>query len=92
MLSAPSCGSSGALTSYACDKHTLANVTFVGLYLYPGLRVCFLGKMSVFHDEIEIEDFEYDEDTETFYFPCPCGDRFAITKVRRRRLAQLAAI
>ncbi|XP_029376134.1 diphthamide biosynthesis protein 3 [Echeneis naucrates] len=36
--------------------------------------------MSVFHDEIEIEDFEYDEDTETFSFPCPCGDRFAITK------------
>lgn len=38
--------------------------------------------MSVFHDEIEIEDFEYDEDAETYYFPCPCGDRFAITKVR----------
>lgn len=37
--------------------------------------------MSVFHDEIEIEDFEYDEDTETYYYPCPCGDRFAITKV-----------
>uniref|UniRef100_A0A672HUN5 Diphthamide biosynthesis protein 3 n=1 Tax=Salarias fasciatus TaxID=181472 RepID=A0A672HUN5_SALFA len=25
--------------------------------------------MSVFHDEVEIEDFEYDEDTETYYFP-----------------------
>lgn len=37
--------------------------------------------MSVFHDEVEIEDFEYDEETETYYFPCPCGDRFAITKV-----------
>ncbi|KAE8625536.1 hypothetical protein XENTR_v10006312 [Xenopus tropicalis] len=36
--------------------------------------------MSVFHDEVEIEDFEYDEDTETYYYPCPCGDRFAITK------------
>ncbi|XP_061572240.1 DPH3 homolog [Cololabis saira] len=36
--------------------------------------------MSVFHDEVEIEDFEYDEDEETYYFPCPCGDRFAITK------------
>ncbi|KAM9334249.1 diphthamide biosynthesis protein 3 [Symphorus nematophorus] len=36
--------------------------------------------MAVFHDEIEIEDFEYDEDTETFHFPCPCGDKFAITK------------
>ncbi|XP_065059416.1 diphthamide biosynthesis protein 3-like [Rhopilema esculentum] len=36
--------------------------------------------MSVFHDEVEIEDFEFDEDTETYYYPCPCGDRFAITK------------
>lgn len=36
--------------------------------------------MSVFHDEIEIEDFEYDEETETFSYPCPCGDKFLITK------------
>lgn len=36
--------------------------------------------MSVFYDEIEIEDFEYDEDNETYYYPCPCGDRFEITK------------
>ncbi|XP_061760614.1 DPH3 homolog [Nerophis ophidion] len=36
--------------------------------------------MSVFHDEVEIEDFEYDEDEEMFYFPCPCGDKFAISK------------
>ncbi|KAM3932879.1 diphthamide biosynthesis protein 3 [Leptodactylus fuscus] len=36
--------------------------------------------MSVYHDEVEIEDFEYDDDTETYYYPCPCGDRFAITK------------
>lgn len=38
--------------------------------------------MSVYHDEVEIEDFEYDEDAETYYYPCPCGDRFEITKVR----------
>ena len=37
--------------------------------------------MSVYHDEIEIEDMEYDEETETYYYPCPCGDRFEITKV-----------
>lgn len=36
--------------------------------------------MAVFHDEVEIEDFEYDEDEETYYYPCPCGDRFQITK------------
>lgn len=37
--------------------------------------------MSVFHDEVEIEDFEYDPETETYYYPCPCGDQFEITKV-----------
>ena len=37
--------------------------------------------MTVYHDEIEIEDFEYDEETETYHYPCPCGDRFEITKV-----------
>ncbi|XP_064636708.1 diphthamide biosynthesis protein 3-like [Lineus longissimus] len=36
--------------------------------------------MSIYHDEIEIEDMEYDEDTETYYYPCPCGDRFEITR------------
>uniref|UniRef100_A0A915KGE0 Diphthamide biosynthesis protein 3 n=1 Tax=Romanomermis culicivorax TaxID=13658 RepID=A0A915KGE0_ROMCU len=36
--------------------------------------------MSVYHDEVEIEDFEYDEETETYFYPCPCGDRFEITK------------
>ncbi len=27
-------------------------------------------------------DFEYDEESETYYWPCPCGDRFQITKVK----------
>lgn len=38
--------------------------------------------MSVFHDEIELEDFEYDEELEIYHYPCPCGDRFEISKVR----------
>ena len=33
-----------------------------------------------FHDEVEIEDFEYDEETELYYYPCPCGDRFEIAR------------
>ncbi len=37
--------------------------------------------MSVYHDEVEIEDFEYDSDGEIYYYPCPCGDRFEISKV-----------
>ncbi|VDL62050.1 unnamed protein product [Hymenolepis diminuta] len=36
--------------------------------------------MSILHDEVEIEDMEYDEDEEMYYYPCPCGDRFEISK------------
>lgn len=36
--------------------------------------------MSVYHDEIEIEDFEYDEENGIYHYPCPCGDRFEIFK------------
>lgn len=32
------------------------------------------------YDEVEIEDMDYDEESETYYYPCPCGDRFFITK------------
>jgi diphthamide biosynthesis protein 3 len=38
-------------------------------------------KMSTFHDEVEIEDMEYDEESETYFYPCPCGDKFQISKV-----------
>jgi len=40
--------------------------------------------MSVFHDEVEIEDMEYDEENEIYYYPCPCGDRFQISKVKHK--------
>ncbi|XKL66722.1 hypothetical protein PGB90_010142 [Kerria lacca] len=40
--------------------------------------------MSVYHDEVEIEDFEYDEEEDTYYYPCPCGDRFQISKEELR--------
>ncbi|XP_071475468.1 diphthamide biosynthesis protein 3 isoform X3 [Marmota flaviventris] len=40
--------------------------------------------MAVFHDEVEIEDFQYDEDSETYFYPCPCGDNFSITKVGQK--------
>lgn len=36
--------------------------------------------MTIYHDEVEIEDFEYDEEEETYYYPCPCGDQFQISK------------
>ena len=44
---------------------------------------CDATTMAVFHDEVEIEDFEYDEESETYFYPCPCGDQFEITKVRK---------
>ena len=31
------------------------------------------------YDEVEIDDMEFEEENSTFYFPCPCGDRFRIT-------------
>lgn len=34
----------------------------------------------MFHDEVEIEDFEYDEENQVYTYPCPCGDRFEITR------------
>lgn len=33
--------------------------------------------MSVY-EEVEIEDMIYDENTLTYSYPCPCGDRFSI--------------
>lgn len=31
------------------------------------------------YDEIAIEDLDFDSETATFYYPCPCGDKFVIT-------------
>lgn len=35
--------------------------------------------MTSFYDEIEIEDMEFDEIEQIYYFPCPCGDKFQIS-------------
>ena len=37
--------------------------------------------MTAIYDEVEIEDFEFDRDSETYYYPCPCGDRFQVSLV-----------
>ncbi|KXN67799.1 zf-CSL-domain-containing protein [Conidiobolus coronatus NRRL 28638] len=36
--------------------------------------------MTSFYDEIEIEDMEFDEGNDLYFYPCPCGDRFEITR------------
>ncbi|KAJ7621598.1 zf-CSL-domain-containing protein [Mycena polygramma] len=40
--------------------------------------------MGAYYDEIEIEDMAWDEAKGVYHYPCPCGDRFEIT---RRQLA-----
>ncbi|TDL17086.1 zf-CSL-domain-containing protein [Rickenella mellea] len=40
--------------------------------------------MGAYYDEIEIEDMTWDEEKGVYHYPCPCGDRFEIT---RRQLA-----
>jgi len=32
------------------------------------------------YDEVELEDMEWDEDMEEYWYPCPCGDSFRIAK------------
>ena len=34
--------------------------------------------MSVY-EEVSLEDMVFDEDLDTFFYACPCGDRFQIT-------------
>jgi len=33
------------------------------------------------YDEVEIEDMTFDETTQLYHYPCPCGDRFEIALV-----------
>lgn len=41
---------------------------------------------GVVHDEVEIEDFEYDPTSDIFKYPCPCGDEFVVSRVSFERL------
>ncbi|KAI5170954.1 diphthamide biosynthesis protein 3 [Nematocida sp. LUAm3] len=33
-----------------------------------------------YHEEIDIDEFVYNPETDTYTYPCPCGDYFAITQ------------
>ena len=35
------------------------------------------------YEEVDLADMTYEEDDDTYYYECPCGDMFEITKVRR---------
>ncbi|KAG1875924.1 hypothetical protein C8R48DRAFT_591659 [Suillus tomentosus] len=36
--------------------------------------------MGAYYDEIEIEDMAWDEVKSVYHYPCPCGDRFEISR------------
>ena len=44
----------------------------------------------IFYDEVEIEDMEWDSSQEIFHYPCPCGDRFQITRQELREGEEIA--
>jgi len=39
-----------------------------------------MGFSEGYFEEIDIDDFFYNEGTEEYSYPCPCGDKFVITK------------
>ncbi len=43
------------------------------------------------YDEVGIEDMEWDGEKEMYTYPCPCGDKFVISKVRGGGDAMLLA-
>ena len=46
--------------------------------------------MTSYYDEIEIEDFVWDSAAKVFHYPCPCGDRFEISKAQLRDGEEIA--
>lgn len=43
-----------------------------------------------YYDEIELEDMSYDEEKDLFHYPCPCGDRFEITRLQLKEAEDVA--
>lgn len=35
--------------------------------------------MASIYEEVEIEDMQYDSETQVYTYPCPCGDKFSIS-------------
>ncbi|BEJ16364.1 hypothetical protein CspHIS471_0509690 [Cutaneotrichosporon sp. HIS471] len=46
--------------------------------------------MVSYYDELEIEDFTWDDEAKVYHYPCPCGDRFEISKVQLRDGEEIA--
>ncbi|KAG9033167.1 Diphthamide biosynthesis protein 3 [Tulasnella sp. JGI-2019a] len=46
--------------------------------------------MGGYYDEIEIEDMSFDPVKKVYHYPCPCGDRFEISKAQLRDYEDVA--
>jgi diphthamide biosynthesis protein 3 len=46
--------------------------------------------MGAYYDEIEIEDMSWDKDKKVYHYPCPCGDRFEISKGQLKNYEDIA--
>ena len=46
--------------------------------------------MGAYYDEVEIEDMAWDEEKKVYHYPCPCGDRFEISRKQLRNYEDIA--
>lgn len=46
--------------------------------------------MGGYYDEIEIEDMTWDDVKKVYHYPCPCGDRFEISKAQLKNYEDIA--
>jgi len=36
-------------------------------------------KREVVYDDVDLDEMTFDDALQTYFYPCPCGDRFSIT-------------
>ncbi|KAF5352878.1 hypothetical protein D9757_012106 [Collybiopsis confluens] len=46
--------------------------------------------MGAYYDEVEIEDMVWDSTRKVYHYPCPCGDRFEISRQQLRDYEDIA--
>ena len=76
-----------------CMRHIIINNqpcctrTF---YWQVGRCTAASSEMVNYYDELEIEDFAWDPVAKLYHYPCPCGDRFEISKSQLRDGEEIA--
>ena len=58
--------------------------------LQDTIRLVVLFIMGAYYDEIEIEDMAWDEQKQVYHYPCPCGDRFEISRKQLKNCEDIA--